>query len=171
MQLLTTLVMITAFVASAIEVSAGPVSFDPTKMLCLVNKVRAKYNLSPLALYVGLNKAAQGHSKIQAHNKQIGHSFPGEPGLMQRCSAGGGEWDSVSENIAGGQTSMEQVMDDWVNSSNSTNNLLSDATHFGSGMALDSSGRAYWTQNFGRNVKLPKTSQNAKQARPTIEIE
>ncbi|KAI9592584.1 hypothetical protein BDF19DRAFT_425204 [Syncephalis fuscata] len=124
MQLLTTLVMITAFVASAIEVSAGPVSFDPTKMLCLVNKVRAKYNLSPLALYVGLNKAAQGHSKIQAHNKQIGHSFPGEPGLMQRCSAGGGEWDSV--------------MDDWVNSSNSTNNLLSDATHFGSGMALGS---------------------------------
>ncbi|KAI9591755.1 hypothetical protein BDF19DRAFT_443444 [Syncephalis fuscata] len=156
MQFLTTLVMITAFVASAIEVSAGPVSFDPTKMICLVNKFRAGKKLPPFAVYVGLNKAAQDHSTLQARNKQVGHELPGELGLMQRCSAGGGGWNSVSENVAGGQTSMEQVMNSWINSPGHLRNLVSDATHFGSGMALDSSGRAYWTQNFGRNVKLPK---------------
>ncbi|KAI9591519.1 hypothetical protein BDF19DRAFT_454675 [Syncephalis fuscata] len=103
MQFLTTLVMITAFVASAIEVSAGPVSFDPTKMICLVNKFRAGKKLPPF------------HA-LQARNNQMSHSFAGEPGLMQRCSASGGGWNSASENIASGQTSMEQVMNSWINS-------------------------------------------------------
>ncbi|KAI9596597.1 CAP domain-containing protein [Syncephalis fuscata] len=157
MQFLTTLIMITAFAASAIEVSAGPVSFDPTKMICLVNKFRAEKKLPPLAIDTGLNKAAQDHSVLQARNNQMSHSFAGEPGLMQRCSASGGGWNSVSENVASGQTSIEQVMNSWIASPLHLKNLVSDATHFGSGMALGNGGQTYWTQDFGRNDKLPKS--------------
>ncbi|KAI9595913.1 hypothetical protein BDF19DRAFT_440551 [Syncephalis fuscata] len=156
MQFLTTLIMITAVAASAIEVSAGSVSFDQTSMICLVNRFRGERKLPPFAIHDGLNKAAQDHSAFQARNNRMGYSFAGEPDLMERYSIGGGEWDSVRENTAGGQTSMEEVMDDWIQSPTHFQSLVSNATHFGSGMAVSNEGTTYWTQYFGSNDKLLK---------------
>ncbi|KAI9599324.1 CAP domain-containing protein [Syncephalis fuscata] len=149
MQFLTTLVMLTAFAASVVEVSAGPLDFTPQGMLSLVNKFRAGKRLPPFAMHPVLNKAAQGHSQVQANNQRNEHSFPGEPELMQRCSIDGASWNYIRENIAYGQQTMKQAMDFWTNSPVHYENLVAKSTHFGSGLAIGSNGVPYWTQNIG----------------------
>ncbi|KAI9593404.1 CAP domain-containing protein, partial [Syncephalis fuscata] len=149
MQFLTTLVMLTAFAASVVEVSASPFDFTPEGMLCQVNSFRAGKQLPPLAMYPVLNKAAQDHSQVQANNNNYGHSFPGEPELMQRCSIDGAWWNYIRENVAYGQQTMELAMDFWINSPVHYENLVAESTHFGSGLAIGSNGVPYWTQNFG----------------------
>ncbi|KAI9591694.1 hypothetical protein BDF19DRAFT_454308, partial [Syncephalis fuscata] len=146
MQFLTTLVMLTAFAASVVKVSASLLGFTPQGMLSLVNKFRAGKKLPPFAIHLVLNKAAQSHSQVQAND----HLFPGEPELLQRCFIDGAWWNYIRENVASRLKSMKQAMDVWISSSTYYENLTNDYSYFGSGLAMGSDGVPYWTQNFGR---------------------
>jgi len=155
----TLILAIAAVVAVGVNrASAAAIGFNPTTMLCAVNKFRVSRKLPPLGLDDSLNRAAQEHSVLQARTNTMSHSLTGEPGLMERCSIKNAKWSSVSENVAMGQQSIDQVMQSWINSPNHLKNLLSNATHFGSGMALNSKGNPYWTQDFGRDDKKPKNN-------------
>lgn len=62
-------------------------------------------------------------------------------------------WTAVGENIAWGQRTPAAVMDAWMNSAGHKANILSEKYEFdyiGVGVARDSSGVLYWTQNFVR---------------------
>ncbi|SFV61691.1 Transporter [hydrothermal vent metagenome] len=63
---------------------------------------------------------------------------------------------SVGENIAGGQTNLEDVMDAWLKSPEHCTNIMKDV-YDEVGMAVvlkeDSTYGVYWTQNFGTKTK------------------
>lgn len=57
----------------------------------------------------------------------------------------------VGENIAMGYTDAAAVMNGWMNSSGHRANILNGNYNvIGLGLAENSSGQKYWTQNFGK---------------------
>lgn len=58
---------------------------------------------------------------------------------------------SAAENIAYGQSTPEQVMKTWMNSSGHKRNILNGSlTDIGCGMSLSPNGRPYWCVCFGK---------------------
>jgi uncharacterized protein YkwD len=56
---------------------------------------------------------------------------------------------TAGENIAAGQTSPDQVMTSWMNSSGHRANILNSSFgHIGVGIVKNSAGTIYWTQDF-----------------------
>lgn len=66
-----------------------------------------------------------------------------------RQRAGYFGWLSLGENVAAGQTSVDQVMTAWMNSSGHKANILGSYTHAGFAQATGANGVIYWTQEFG----------------------
>ena len=55
-------------------------------------------------------------------------------------------WLSLGENVAAGQTSVDQVATAWMNSSGHKANILGKGTHAGFAQATGANGVIYWTQ-------------------------
>ncbi|KAK9768863.1 hypothetical protein K7432_000197 [Basidiobolus ranarum] len=119
---------------------------DLQKMLTLVNQQRQQNGVKPLKLDNRLVQAAQKHTDYQARVGQMTHDEPGRP-LSTRVTETGFKWRSIGENVAQGYTSIETVMEGWMNSAGHRRNILnSQFTSFGSGYVAN---RHYWTQVFG----------------------
>jgi uncharacterized protein YkwD len=59
------------------------------------------------------------------------------------------QFTAAGENIAYGQRTPAEVMRDWMNSPGHRNNILSRSfSQIGVGLAKNSSGVCYWTQQF-----------------------
>ena len=77
------------------------------------------------------------------------HNSPTYGSPFDLMSRYGVSYRSAGENIAMGQTSPQQVMEGWMNSSGHRANILNTSyTKIGVGIARNSSGRYYWTQHF-----------------------
>ncbi|KAL6590645.1 PR-1-like protein [Neocallimastix californiae] len=115
------------------------------KMICLVNKERAKKNVPYLAYSSQLANAALKHSKYQASKKKMTHDESGSYSTpMKRIKKAGFNPKACAENVAYNQKTIEKVMESWMNSSGHKKNILNKSyTHFGAGMK-----DRYWTQNF-----------------------
>lgn len=123
---------------------------DASDVLTLVNQARASQGLNPVVLCAPLNQAALGHSTDMATRNFFSHTAPppnaSNPGM--RITAAGYSWRSYGENIAAGQTTAQQVMNDWMGSSGHRANILNaNFVHMGLGTATGN-GRKYWTQVF-----------------------
>ncbi|UBU10752.1 CAP domain-containing protein [Nonomuraea gerenzanensis] len=123
---------------------------EENEVVRLVNAERAKGGCSAVKHDPQLRAAAFGHSADMAakgyfsHNSQDGRSF------MDRIRAagftGGSGW---AENIAKGQRTPAAVMQSWMNSSGHKANIMNCKYNLiGVGVAKDSSGTLYWTQDF-----------------------
>ncbi|KAK9767226.1 hypothetical protein K7432_003108 [Basidiobolus ranarum] len=122
---------------------------DLQKMLELVNQQRQQNGQNPLQLDSRLVQAAQKHTDYQASIGQITHDEPGRP-LSTRVSETGFKWTALGENVAMGYTSVEAVMNGWMNSPGHRQNILNPQfTHFGSGYVANGN---YWTQDFARQA-------------------
>ena len=112
-------------------------------MLRRVNEERQRAGAAPLSLDSRLMRAAQLHSEYQASIGTMTHE--GNGGMGARVTAQGYRWSAVAENVARGQASVQQVMNDWMNSPGHRRNLLNPRyTQMGWGRA----GANYWTQVF-----------------------
>ncbi|KAI9592670.1 hypothetical protein BDF19DRAFT_415988 [Syncephalis fuscata] len=151
MKVITIVLVLVLYIVDTVQSNTASVEFNSMQMLCLVNQLRRENGLPLLGIDNTLNAAAQEHSILQARNKQMAHIFDGEKGLLRRCSGYNTKWATVRENVAFGQATMSKAMEGWVNSPHHLMNLLSDATHFGSGLAISSQGVPHWTQDFGRD--------------------
>ena len=61
-----------------------------------------------------------------------------------------GDWRTSGENIAWGQTSVDEVMQVWMASSGHHRNIVYKGyTHIGVGIAKASNGSPYWCVDFG----------------------
>lgn len=133
------------------------------QMLTLVNNARAVGRscgaqqmapVSTLAWNCLLDAAALGHSTSMADNDFHAHVSPvdgSDPG--DRIDATGYRPQAWAENIAGGQSSEEVVMDAWLQSAGHCSNIMgSSYTEMGAGFSENpaSTYRIYWTQNFAR---------------------
>jgi uncharacterized protein YkwD len=106
------------------------------------NSLRAQYGLPPLRLNTTLHAWAQDWSQRQAAAMTMSH----RPNFTSGYPAG---WLSASENVAAGY-SASNVVAAWAGSPGHRANLLSASTDIGIGVAVSSSGRYFYTQNFAR---------------------
>jgi uncharacterized protein YkwD len=128
-------------------------------MLAIVNAARLVEGRPPLTLDPRLNAAAQAHAEDMLARTYYAHESP-EGGLPRlRVTAAGLIADVVGENLAAGQTSVENVMEAWLHSSDHRRNILEPRfTHLGVGLALGSYQHKYkvlWVQDFAHARQSP----------------
>lgn len=128
------------------------------EVLELTNAERQKFNLPNLTLNQGLSNAAQIQSEDLAKNDFFAHTSPTGTTLADRLADGGyTRYSTAGENIAAGQITAAQVVEEWMNSPSHRENILEkDFTELGVGYYFlandtgDVNYNHYWTQTFGR---------------------
>jgi len=110
----------------------------------------------PLAWNDSLFDAAVDHSRDMANHDYFDHTDRAGNRVMQRATARGYVWRAIGENIAGGDGSVDRVMDGWLRSPGHCRNIMSpeyadiavacverDGTRWGT----------YWTMVLGHRRK------------------
>ena len=106
----------------------------------------------PLSYSCQLDEAAARHSQDMATQNFYSHT--GSDGLQvsNRVTATGYTWSAVGENIAAGYSSVEAVMQGWLESPGHCRNIMSDQYREFAVSRVDvndSDYSSYWTQVFG----------------------
>ena len=129
----------------------GESSIQAEKVLNLVNSERQKAGLKPLVLSPELNNIATAKAEDMAENNYFDHTSPTYGTPFQMLQKFGVSYRSAGENIAAGQKTPEQVMNDWMNSSGHRANILNqNYTQLGVGYTEGGSYGTEWVQLFIR---------------------
>lgn len=138
-------------------------ALDPEQrtMLQLVNDARTRGQdcgsrgvfgpASALVWNDRLAAAAQRHSDDMASANLFSHTGSDGSNVAGRTTDAGYLWQAVGENIAAGYTTVQAVVNAWLNSDGHCANIMrSSFEEFGSARAdeLNSTYRIYWTQVF-----------------------
>ncbi|MBR2847432.1 MAG: S-layer homology domain-containing protein [Clostridia bacterium] len=116
-------------------------------VLEIVNEERAKKGYAALAIDATLQKAANQRAKELAEN--FSHERPDGTSATTVVSEFGVQCKMFGENIAMGQTSARQVMDEWLDSPAHRENILQqEYDKIGIGVYEDADGIKYWVQLF-----------------------
>lgn len=129
------------------------------EMLRLMNEERKKAGLKPLTQVDALDKIANDWSAQMAQENNLYHN----PNFGEQTFATGA--NSAAENVAYGSYTPEDskafaktLFDQWMNSPGHRANIMSSSSNaIGFGVAIDSQGGYYATQNFGGYNKLPNS--------------
>jgi uncharacterized protein YkwD len=115
--------------------------------------------------YVNLHRRARGlrilklnnvESSVAAqHSRDMasGRTSFGHKGLQSRFNTIGrqlGSINAIGENVAYGQLSAKEVVDDWLKSSGHRRNIEGNFSITGIGLSRDRKGMTYYTQIFTR---------------------
>lgn len=119
------------------------------EMLKAVNNERSRHGLRALRLNTQLSNSAQAYAVKMQQLNFFSHTGPNGDSLRERNEAAGyTSWRWMGENIAYGQTSVDEVVTAWMNSKDHRENILSsDAQELGVGYAAGAT--PYWVQEFG----------------------
>lgn len=145
-----------------IEPGMGTLSTDEldpngfgARVIELVNNIRIENGCPPLAPNQLLTIAAHKHSQNMATADFFDHVNPAGIKFDQRVLAEGYVFAAVAENLAGGQPTPEEAVNDWMNSEGHRANILKcHLTETGVGYVFNAEdGGAipafhYWTQLF-----------------------
>lgn len=117
-----------------------------SQVAALVNAERAKYGLSALTVDTKVQQAALVRAKETAQS--FSHTRPNGSSFSTALTEAGVSYRTAGENIAYGQTTPQQVMNAWMNSSGHRANILNaNYTTIGVGYTVIN-GTAYWAQLF-----------------------
>ena len=124
------------------------------EMLARVNAIRRKAGLNSLRLNSDLETAAQRHAEDMLARGYFAHESPSGTTVRERSRKAGYNWTAIGENIAFGQTSVDEVVETWMGSPGHRKNILGrHFTELGVGLALgrgkDGKYQVLWVQNFG----------------------
>ena len=134
--------------ASTTSAGSSYSSFQ-NQVLTLVNQQRAANGLGALSMDSALTKTATLKSQDMAKLGYFDHTSPTYGSPFDMMKQFGITYRAAGENIAMGQTSPQQVMQDWMNSPGHRANILNSSfTKIGVGIAQNSNGQYYWTQQF-----------------------
>ncbi|MGU3471857.1 CAP domain-containing protein [Paenibacillus sp. D51F] len=97
------------------------------QVLQLVNKERATAGLSPLGMDGNLSKMAMAKAQDMFNNNYFDHTSPTYGSPFEMMGKFGIVYSAAGENIAKGQTSPSQVMNDWMNSEGHKANILNSS--------------------------------------------
>lgn len=115
---------------------------DVNKIVADVNAYRVTAGLKPLIVRADIATVASNWSKVMAKDKTRYHN----PNLSAQMPAG---YTASGENIANG-LSVATVAQAWYDSPSHRANMLNPRfTHTGVGLAYDTNGKLYYTQDFG----------------------
>ncbi|GAB9464107.1 Scp-like extracellular protein [Globisporangium polare] len=124
-------------------------------MLNSVNAYRAQNGLVQLRMDSRLHAASAVHSQDQANRCTMTHDGADGSKAWDRMATQGYSWSTAAENVAAGQTSVDQVMTSWWNSPGHRANILNaDVRDVGFGKAVNNgcgNYKTYWTQDFGKS--------------------
>jgi len=160
-------------------VSAQDYGVDVNAFVCAVNKYRASRGLSPLGYDMRLCNACAAHSADMASHNDLEHNGSNGSGPGDRFAQYGITGVAWAENIADGFTSIDSVMQGWINSPGHRANLEGDYT-----VVCGARVGNYWTQDFaklGGSIKYPTCDgspapnqdtayQSPTAAEPTIDL-
>ena len=119
------------------------------EVLRLVNTERKKQGLKELALNHTLNGIATKKAEDMRDNNYFSHQSERYGSPFEMLQSFGVKYSSAGENIAAGQKTAEQVMNDWMNSSGHRANILSkNYTELGVGYVVGGTYGTYWVQLF-----------------------
>lgn len=124
------------------------------QLLDRVNEERARRHRGPLRSSRALDLAAQTYAERMMREEFYGHISPRGDTVLERAQASGYEPELIGENLASGQPTAEQAMDNWMASKEHRDNILDQCYRdIGFGIAvLESEGelKILWVQCFGR---------------------
>ncbi|CAF3776471.1 unnamed protein product [Rotaria socialis] len=117
------------------------------------NRYRQSASLAPLAASQRLRNAAQSHANHMAQTRQMSHqeNVNGRGTVGERVTQTGFRWSAVAENVAAGQTTINQVMTTWMNSPGHRENILNgNYKRIGVGISRGADNLLYWCAVFAR---------------------
>lgn len=119
----------------------------------LVNVERAKHGLKAVQRGPKTSAVARAYAAEMARTGRFEHGD-----VAGRLKAAGITYRSYGENIAKGQRTAAEVMDEWMKSPGHRANILNrDFTHLGAGVHFGTDGRGHWVQDFlALDVSAPK---------------
>jgi uncharacterized protein YkwD len=132
------------------------------KVLALTNEARSRARrcgerqfdaAPPLRTNPRLEKAATLHAQDMAQHQYVEHVGRDGSTFAQRITRAHYGWHSVGENVAAGQRTPEDVVQDWLASPGHCANIMSDEfTEMGVAFSVNMNARpvVYWAQEFGR---------------------
>lgn len=124
------------------------------EVLRLVNVERKKNGLNELVLSHELNGIATAKAEDMAEKNYFDHNSPtyGTPfEMLQQFDV---RYQSAGENIAAGQKTAQDVMNDWLNSSGHRANILNrNYTELGVGYVEGGAYGTYWVQLFTKPLQ------------------
>ncbi|MGB3541901.1 CAP domain-containing protein [Rubrivirga sp.] len=124
------------------------------EMLAAVNEARAQGGVcgtermapsEPLIWDVRLERAAARHSRDMSRHGYIGHVDSRGRGIGERVREAGYDWSVVAENIARYRESIDEVVEDWLESPGHCVNILNPVLMEMGSANVDGN----WTQVFG----------------------
>jgi len=102
------------------------------QVLNLVNQERSKAGLGSLSMSEELSKMAMVKAQDMYNNNYFDHNSPTHGSPFDMMKEFGITYNSAGENIAKGQTTPTQVMNEWMNSPGHKANILNSSyTHIG----------------------------------------
>ncbi|MBA9085267.1 putative YkwD family protein [Fontibacillus solani] len=114
------------------------------KVVALVNKERAAAGLKPLTVHTNLSKMAKDKAIDMFKNKYFSHTSPLYGSPFDMMDAYNITYRYAGENIAKGQKSAEEVVEDWMNSPGHKANMM-NANYNLIGVGYYN---GYWVQEF-----------------------
>ena len=135
--------------SSAPSTGTGTYADFQNQVVQLVNQERTSRGLKALSVDSALTNTATLKSQDMAKLGYFDHTSPTYGSPFDMMKQYGISYRTAGENIAMGQTSPQQVMTGWMNSEgHRANSLNSSFTKIGVGIARNSNGTYYWTQQF-----------------------
>jgi len=120
-----------------------------SSILYYVNQHRRAMGLGPLQMNRAESSVAAQHSRDMATGRApFGHT--GIPSRKQAITRQVGPLMSFGENVAYGQRSAKEVVDEWLHSPGHRRNIEGNFKLTGIGLARDRQGQIYYTQIFTR---------------------
>lgn len=122
-----------------------------SQVVTLTNDQRAANGCRALRVDDRLVAAARAHSNDMVAKKFFSHTGSDGSDFVTRAVRAG--YTAASgENIAWGYRTPQEVVTGWMNSPGHRANILNcSSVAIGVGVAVESSGAPYWTQDFGRS--------------------
>ena len=135
--------------SSAPSTGTGTYADFQNQVVQLVNQERTSRGLKALSVDSALTNTATLKSQDMAKLGYFDHNSPTYGSPFDMMKQYGISYRTAGENIAMGQTSPQQVMTGWMNSEGHRANILNSSfTKIGVGIARNSNGTYYWTQQF-----------------------
>ena len=114
------------------------------------NVERSQRRLEPLRFNPALGEAATLHAQDMARRGKMSHTGGDRSSPFDRMTRAGYRFTRAGENVAAGQTSVAEVMRDWMHSPGHRRNILGAFREIGVARVTGADGTSYWCATFGR---------------------
>lgn len=138
-----------AGVSTGTDPRAARIVAMETDVLSLINRYRRGKGMTALVMNSVVSEEARKHSSNMATGK-VPFSHDGFSTRSKTITTKLPATKSVAENVAYGQVSAQEVVNDWIKSPGHKQNIEGNYTQTGIGIVADANGVLYYTQIFIR---------------------